>query len=65
MSFVILTLEAILPLLLGLLLSVPLFLLLLTLSRNRSLRRRLRRLRVFNRHWQPQFLERVQPGEVR
>ena len=63
MSFVMLTLKALLPLLAGLLLALPLFILILTLWRNRSLRRRLRRLRLFRRDWQPVFLERYQPEE--
>ena len=65
MSFVMLTLKALLPLLAGLLLALPLFILILTLWRNRSLRRRLRRLRLFRRDWQPVFLERYQPEERR
>ncbi|TXH05098.1 MAG: hypothetical protein E6R07_05750 [Nevskiaceae bacterium] len=63
MSQVLLSLSAILPLLAGLVLSLPLFLLLRRLWRTRSLRIRLRRIGLLNRHWQPVFLERYDPRD--
>jgi hypothetical protein len=62
MSFVMLSLSVILPLLAGLLCALPLFFLLRALWGNRSLRISLRRHRLLNRDWQPVFLERDRPG---
>lgn len=65
MNSVILSLQAILPLFIGLLLALPLFLLLHMLLGNRSLRIKLRRYRLINRGWRPVFLERHTPGGER
>jgi hypothetical protein len=65
MSFVTLTLNMILPLLLGLLCALPLFLLLRMLWGNRNLRMLLWRYRLLNRGWKPIFLERHPPGSGR
>lgn len=63
MNFILLNLYALLPLIAGLLLAVPLYMLLLYLVRNRSIRLWLFRHRLIRRDWQPLFLTRYSPDK--
>lgn len=63
MNTILLNLYAFLPLVIGLVLSVPLYMFLQTLVRNRSVRLWLFRHRLIRRHWQPVFMTRYIPDE--
>lgn len=63
MNYILLNLYAFLPLALGLLLAIPLYLLLANLARNRSVRLWLFRHRLIRRTWQPVFMTRYTPDK--
>lgn len=63
MNYILLNLYAFLPLLLGLLLAAPLYMLLLNLTRNRSIRLWLFRRRLIRREWQAVFMTRYTPDK--
>ncbi|PTU30996.1 hypothetical protein CJD38_11880 [Stenotrophobium rhamnosiphilum] len=58
MNFILLNLYAFLPLIIGLLLAIPLYLLFVYLVRNRTIRLWLFRHRLIRRQWQPVFMTR-------
>ena len=63
MNYILLNLYAFLPLALGLLLAIPLYLLLANLARNRSVGLWLFRHRLIRRTWQPVFMTRYTPDK--
>jgi hypothetical protein len=63
MNSVTLNLDALLPLLAGLLLATPVFVLAVMLWRHRSIRLWLFRHRLLRRGWQPVFMKRYMPGD--
>ncbi|TXI85958.1 MAG: hypothetical protein E6Q40_07050 [Cupriavidus sp.] len=63
MNSILLNLYAVFPLIAGLLLSIPLYMLLLYLVRNRSIRLWLFRHRLIRRDWQPVFMSRYNPDK--
>jgi hypothetical protein len=58
MNYLLLNFYAFLPLALGLLLAIPLYVFLLNIVRNRSVRLWLFRHRLIRRDWQPVFMTR-------
>lgn len=63
MNSILLNLYAFLPLILGLVLSIPLYMLMVNLVRNRSVRLWLFRHRLIRRNWQPVFMTRYTPDK--
>lgn len=63
MNYILLNLYALLPLILGLLLAVPVYMLMVRLVRNRGVRLWLFRHRLIRRTWQPVFMTRYMPDK--
>lgn len=63
MNYILLNLYAFLPFILGFLLAVPLYMVLLNLVRNRSVRLWLFRHRLIRREWQPVFMTPYSPDK--